>query len=290
MKKLFWIACLVLSVFVWNGPAGAELEYKVLKKVTLATAPLDVAVSPNEKWYYILTAGSVLVFSAEGNKVVDVIPVGEGVEKIVHAPEKNLLIVADAKEKNFQVIQIDFIHEFDLKDSPYVGGADAPVTLVVFNHYQCPYCARLDPTIKELTNLFGANIKVVYKSFPPFTDIARKASAAAIAANLQGKFWEMHQAMHEIEMPLELEKIFATAASAGLDAEKFKKDIEDPKTAAVVERDVKEGLAADVDAVPYFFVNGKHLKNEDLNLVYQRIQEEIEKSVIEKASGEQKRE
>ncbi len=290
MKKMFWMACLALSVLAWIGSAGAELEYKVMKKVDLPTAPKDVAVSPNEKFYYVLTQGSVLVFSVQENKVVYAIPVGEGAEKIVHAPESDLLIVADAKEKNFQVIRMDMIRHFDLEGSPYVGSADAPVTVVIFNHYQCPYCAKLDPKIQELTNLFGANIRVVYKSYPPYNDIARKASSAAVAAYRQGKFWEMHHALHEIEMPLDEEKIASAAASVGLDIEKFKADLEDPKTMAIVERDVKEGIAADVDAVPYFFVNGRHLKNEDLNSIYQRIQEEIEKSVLKKASDEKETE
>ena len=286
MKKTASVGCLMFCLFAWICSAAAEMEHRTVKSIELPTPPVDVAVSPNEKWYYILTPGNVLVYSVEKEKVVHAVPVGKWASKLTHAPESNLLLVADSKENKVQVIQIDAIYDFSTENSPYIGPAYAPVEIVIFNHYQCPYCSRLDPKIEELMELFENGIKVVYKAFPPYNDVSRKASAAAVAAHRQGKFWEMHHAMHEIERPLELEKIMKAAEGVGLDMEKFKADLDAPETMALVQNDIEEGLAAEVDAVPCFFINGIHLENKNLNEIYQRIGEAMQKASAGKTDAD----
>jgi protein-disulfide isomerase len=117
----------------------------------------------------------------------------------------------------------------------------------------------------------------VFKSFPSYQGPARKASAAAIAAFRQKKFWELHHALHEAEKPLADGKIEEIADSLKLDMAKFLKDLEDAGLQKIIDDDIKEGLEARVYSVPTFFINGKEIKNEKLNDIYAIIDSELER-------------
>ena len=119
-------------------------------------------------------------------------------------------------------------------------------------------------------------MKLVFKNFPLNNHkFARPAAIAALAANKQGKFWELHDQLYKNYNKLSEQKIREIAQQVGLDMEKFDKDMKDPELQAIVQRDFQEGAIAGVRGIPTIFVNGRQLKNRS----YQGFQAAIEKEL-----------
>jgi protein-disulfide isomerase len=120
------------------------------------------------------------------------------------------------------------------------------------------------------------DVKLVIKHFPlQIHDYARKAAIAALAAGKQGKFWEVHEKLFANQNDLNDTKVEAIAAELGLDMEKFKKDLQDPAIASVVDRDMNDGLKANVQGTPTIFINGKLLNQR--NLLVQAVEAALKK-------------
>jgi protein-disulfide isomerase len=137
------------------------------------------------------------------------------------------------------------------------GPATAPVTIVEFSEFQCPFCARVNPTIKQIQDTYKDKVRIVFKHNPlPFHKDAPLAAEAALAAGAQGKFWEMHDKLFQDTKALQRESIEKYATEIGLDMAKFKADLDGGKFKKDVEADM--ALAAKVGArgTPNFFVNG----------------------------------
>ena len=123
---------------------------------------------------------------------------------------------------------------------------------------------------------YSKDMKLVFKNFPLRNHkFAWPAAIAALAANQQGKFWELHDQLYENYNRLNDQKIRESAQQVGLDMEKFDKDMKDPKLKAIVERDFQEGARAGVRGIPTIFVNGRQLKNRS----FQGFQAAIEKEL-----------
>lgn len=123
---------------------------------------------------------------------------------------------------------------------------------------------------------YSKEMKLVFKNFPLRNHkFARPAANAALAANKQGKFWELHDQLYENYNRLSEQKIREIAQQVGLEMEKFDKDIKDPKLKAIVERDFQEGVGAGVRGIPTIFVNGRQLRNRS----FQGFQAAIEKEL-----------
>jgi len=142
-------------------------------------------------------------------------------------------------------------------DDPAQGGARALVTVVEFSDFQCPFCSRAVPVLKELEKALGKDVRVVWKHLPlSFHPNAMPAAIAAEAAREQGKFWEMHdklfadQAAHS---PATYEKY---AKELGLDLARFQASMKAPATRARVEADAAAAATAGVTGTPTFVVNG----------------------------------
>src|SRR5258706_11197809 len=107
-----------------------------------------------------------------------------------------------------------------LARAPSRGSISAPVTIAVFCDFECPYCARLKPRLQELQRTQGSNVRVVFKQLPlAMHEHARLAAKAALAAQDQGRFWELHDLMFQAEHPLDRERLESLATRAGLDFE-----------------------------------------------------------------------
>jgi protein-disulfide isomerase len=142
--------------------------------------------------------------------------------------------------------------------APAKGPKDAPVTIIEFSDYQCPFCARVEPALKEAFKTFGDKIRLVYRQFPlGFHANAEKAAEASLCANDQGKFWEMHDAMFADQHALGVDKLKATAARLGLNADQFDKCLDSGKYKAQVQKDVADGTAVGVQGTPTLFINGR---------------------------------
>jgi protein-disulfide isomerase len=144
-----------------------------------------------------------------------------------------------------------------LEGSPSRGPENAPVTLVEFADFACPFCQRMAPELDALWEKRKADVRFVYKFMPlPMHPHAESAARAAIAAQDQGKFWEMHHLLfanggHQEEQDLE-----RYAASLGLDMDRFRGDMQSAATTARIERDGKLATTLGVKATPTLFVNG----------------------------------
>ncbi len=144
--------------------------------------------------------------------------------------------------------------------SPVRGQPDAKVTLVEFMDFQCPFCARVQPTLQQIRDTYGDQVRVVFKHLPlNFHPKAPGAAAAAEAAHRQGKFWEMEELIFANQKTLDDEHYRAWAQQLGLDVAQWDKDRQSPEVAARVAADAKEAERLGVSGTPAFFVNGRFL-------------------------------
>jgi len=143
---------------------------------------------------------------------------------------------------------------------PTKGPANAPVTIVEFSDFQCPFCARLIPTLDQVTAKYGDKVRVVFRQFPLAMHAqAQKAAEASLCANEQGKFWELHDAMFKNQQQLAVENLKAKAAELGLKADAFNSCLDSGKYVAKVTEDMEAGTAAGVSGTPALFVNGRFI-------------------------------
>jgi protein-disulfide isomerase len=142
---------------------------------------------------------------------------------------------------------------------PSKGPASAPVTIVEFSDFECPFCVRAEPTVKALLAKYPDKIKLVYRDFPlPMHSHAPKAAEAAHCAGDQGKYWEMHERLFASNGKLEVSDLKAAARGVqGLDGAKFDKCLDSSEKAALVEKNKKAGEEAGVSGTPAFFINGR---------------------------------
>jgi protein-disulfide isomerase len=144
---------------------------------------------------------------------------------------------------------------------PALGGASAPVTLVEFSDFQCPFCQRVEPTLKQIRDKYGDKVRIVWKDFP-LTQIhpqAFKASEAAHCAGDQGKFWEYHDRLFANQQALQLTDLKAHAAALGLNAATFDACLDGSKYAERVRDGVAAGSRLGVNSTPTSYVNGRML-------------------------------
>ncbi len=165
----------------------------------------------------------------------------------VAAPSAPAAAAADSNDK----------YEVKVGDAPAKGPASAPVTLVAFSDFQCPFCSRAVPTVHQLETQYGGKIRIVFKQFPlPFHDKAHLAAEAALAANEQGKFWQMHDKLFANQQALDRASLEKYAQELGLDMAKFKAALDSGKFKDKVDAEDREGAAGGVTGTPTFFVNG----------------------------------
>jgi protein-disulfide isomerase len=147
--------------------------------------------------------------------------------------------------------------EVAVDDDPAKGPATAPVTIVEFSDYQCPYCSRAESTVKQILAKYDGKVRFVYRDFPlSFHPFAAKAAEASQCANEQGKFWEFHDALYADQAKLSVPDMQTTATGLGINADKFKTCVESGKYAAEVKKDIDDGTKAGVSSTPSFFING----------------------------------
>ncbi len=150
----------------------------------------------------------------------------------------------------------------DLTGSPRKGSSDSPIVVVEYSEYQCPFCKRAQTTMHELEEKYGDKVSFVFKHYPlaKHTE-AKPAAIASIAAERQGKFWEYKHALFEHQRDLRNEGIYEQIAQeVGLDMERFRADIADPKIEEQIKADVAQAKLLGVTGTPCFFVNGYKLK------------------------------
>jgi protein-disulfide isomerase len=142
--------------------------------------------------------------------------------------------------------------------APVRGAPMAKVTIVEFSDFQCPHCAAAHPDLLRALREFDGNVKLVYRYFPLSNHSrALPAAKAAEAARMQGKFWEMHDALFEHQRELEDADLKRYAGQLGLDMARFETDLSSAEVSARVQADRELGQKAGIEATPTFFINGR---------------------------------
>ena len=140
------------------------------------------------------------------------------------------------------------------------GGANAPVTIVYFSDYECPFCGRAETVVDQVMKQYGDKIRLVFRDYPlPFHPNARPAAEAANCANAQGKFWEYHAKLFQNQNDLGADKLATYADQVGLDKGKFTDCLSKKPYAAAIDKDMADGSKVGVNGTPAFFINGRML-------------------------------
>jgi Na+/H+ antiporter NhaA len=153
---------------------------------------------------------------------------------------------------------LDLVTPVDVKRDHVRGPAGAPVTLVEYGDFQCPYCGRAEPVVRELLADFG-DLRYVWRHLPlrdvhPHAQLAAEASEAAAA---QGKFWEMHDLLFSHQNALTVGDLVGHAEQLGLDVHRFRESLRKQTFAGRVEEDIDSADLSGVSGTPTFFVNGR---------------------------------
>lgn len=143
--------------------------------------------------------------------------------------------------------------------APVRGVREAPVTIVEFSDYQCPFCKRSQSVTKQVLQQYSGKVKLAFRDFPirGLHPQAQKAAEGARCAGDQGNFWEYHDLLFEKAPELEVSSLKQYATALGLDMTRFNECLQKDKYVASVEKDVQEGIQLGVSSTPTFFVNGR---------------------------------
>jgi protein-disulfide isomerase len=165
-------------------------------------------------------------------------------------------------------------------DEPSKGPAAAPIQIVMYSDYQCPYCASVEPTLAKVTEVYGNRVRIVFRDFP-LTAIHPRAVAAATAAQCaheQGRFWDYHARLFANQSQMSDDVLLKHATDLGLDVKAFSTCTTGERAASSVAADTASGEALGVSATPAFFVNGRFLSGARPYQHFERLIEEELKS------------
>jgi protein-disulfide isomerase len=158
------------------------------------------------------------------------------------------------------------------------GPANAPVEVIEFSDFQCPFCLRAHPTVNQVLSTYGDRVRLVYRHYPlPNHPNARPAAEASQCAAEQGKFWQYYDRLFADQTKLSTDALKQSAADLGMDAGRFNACVDSHKYKDQVEADIKDGNDAGVSGTPAFFINGRMLTGAQPFEAFKRIiDEELE--------------
>lgn len=162
----------------------------------------------------------------------------------------------------------DEVQSVDISGSPWKGAADAPVTIVEWADFECPFCAAASPRLDEVVQRFQPNVKLVFKNYPLSAhEHAELAARASVAAFKQNKFWEMHSKLFENQHGLERKSLLRFAKELGLDEKKFVADLDSEAVADAVQNDRKQAEKLQLRGTPLIYINGRRFETDSFNLL-----------------------
>jgi protein-disulfide isomerase len=146
-------------------------------------------------------------------------------------------------------------------DAPMRGAKNAPVTIVEWSDFQCPFCGRVIPTVKQIEDTYKGKVRLAFKHQPlPFHNNAEMAAEASMAANEQGKFWEMHDKLFANQQQLDRPSLEKYAQEIGLNMARFKSALDGSKFKDRIQKDSAEGMKVGANGTPTFFINGQKVE------------------------------
>ena len=235
----------------FSGP-NAEQDY-IRKKVE--EAPVQPPTEAQERQFYdrLKSAGQIppeATFDSLKDRIGAALVNQQRqaqMQKVIGDLQKQANLKMDLPQPRVQVAA----------EGPARGPKDAPVTIVEFSDFECPYCGAAHDTVEQVMNTYAGKVRLVYRQFPlSFHPHAAKAAEASLCAADQGKFWEYHEALFKNQKKLDLPDLKAHAGEVGLDTQKFGQCLDSGDKKKAVDADQQAGLAAGVGGTPAFFING----------------------------------
>jgi len=207
------------------------------------------------------------------------------------APQIEQLLRAQAQTRILQGLFRDLEQEYDVEylvpplevdfsnaGAPTIGPRAAPVTLVVFSDFQCPFCRQFRGTMDRVREAYGDRVRIVFRQFPLSTHPqAFRAAEASLCAHEKGKFWELHDLMFDEQERLLEADLVAKAERVGLDGEAFRSCLASGRNADIVRADLAEGTQFGVTGTPQIYVNG--LAASSGAVPYEAVEEMIERAL-----------
>lgn len=278
-----WLITLLLffSIIVpLQKSSGAQLkvDWEVLATLKLEKELLDIVLSFDGQVAYILTKGAVVIYSVPENRVTERIPVDEDIGSLRVSPRGDLIYLINAKSKELSVIQLGFAVEIERGNSISLGPEDAPVALVAFMDFQCPFCSKFFSILRNVLDQFPDKVNLVFKHFPAKDHIyAEKAALASLAAYKQGKFLEIAGNFFQNYNKFEDNTIEQAAKHVGLDMALFKKEMKSESVKRILAEDIEMGRRVMIPGVPAVFINGKKVNNRFLPDLPEMVGRELNK-------------
>lgn len=168
----------------------------------------------------------------------------------------------------------------NIEDRQFIGKKDAPVTIVEFSDFQCPYCQSTRPMVKQLTDAYPNDVKYVFMDFPlSFHKNAPKAHEAAHCAADQGKYWKMLEIIFKNQKTMGVEDLKKLAKEVGLNANKFDKCLDSGGYAKKVQESIQIGSDVGVGGTPTFIVNGVIMQGRSFDAFEQTIEQELKRKM-----------
>ena len=167
--------------------------------------------------------------------------------------------------------------DVDTSNAYVHGSKTAPVMLVEFADYECPYCQKVTPVLQQLEKEYGDKLAVAYKDFPlPMHHSSQKAAEAARCAGEQGKFWQFHDVLFYSKQ-LSVEELKEHARVIKLDGDRFDQCLDEGKEAAAVKKDLEEAEHMGLTGTPSFFVNGHFFSGAaDYKMLHDMVEQQLE--------------
>jgi protein-disulfide isomerase len=169
-----------------------------------------------------------------------------------------------------------FRTEISLAGEPFRGSEKAPVTIVKFEDFQCPFCKQIQPTVNALLSRYDGKVSLVHKDLPleSLHPQARQAAEAARCAHEQGKFWEYHDKLYATAPKASADDLQSYAKDVGLNADSFDRCFASGKYKEVVQRDLNEGAQLGLTGTPTFFINGREISGNQPSEAFEAIIDE----------------
>ena len=282
-RRFFGCFPMIFAALLVTAPCQAGVDWEVSSTLKTPTAPLDIAASLDGKWTFVLTEGGRLLVYSEKGTLEETISVDPTMDRIASSglqaaniPDR--IYLSSAKHKTVQTVSLDFSVPINIQGAPFLGPENAPVVIVAFSDFECPYCGTVGGLFEEALAKYPKEVKVVFKQFPlAMHKQAQPAALASLAAHRQGKFWQYHDLLFENQKSLSEAKYTELAKKLGLDLERFNKDSKGAVSRQILERDMIEAQQVGVRGTPTIFVNGRRLKERNFKDLQQMINQELSK-------------
>jgi protein-disulfide isomerase len=194
-----------------------------------------------------------------------------------HLADARALYVSELREAAHVRVQLEPPRQVVMtgRADPAAGAASAPIQIVEFSDFECPYCRQLEPVLKQLRARYGERLRLVWKDFPlPIHSQARGAAEAARCAGDQGRFWEYHDLLFANQQALAADDLTRHARTAGLDVDRFAVCVDAGTHRAEIAANLEEGTRHGIEATPTVFINGRAVIGAQNIETYEKVIEE----------------